>query len=69
MRHNNYYFGTRPVAPKTPVVSPYRKFMVCCLKCGSFKLRVISESDDESGELKVFLFCPQCREREQMPVR
>ena len=40
-----------------------------CLKCGSFKLRVISEYDNESGEGQVYLFCPQCREREPLPVR
>jgi hypothetical protein len=41
---------------------------VSCLKCGSFKVRVIGEFDSDAGETKVFLFCPACREREQMPV-
>ena len=55
--------------PKTPADSPFRRFNVSCLKCGSFKLMVIGEFDSEAGELKVFLFCPSCREREQLPVR
>jgi hypothetical protein len=40
---------------------------VSCLKCGSVKLRVISEQDDESGEMNVYLYCPSCRERERLP--
>jgi hypothetical protein len=42
--------------------------MVSCLKCGSFKLEVIGEFDSDAGEMKVLLFCPSCREREQIPV-
>jgi hypothetical protein len=29
---------------------------------------VIGEFDSDAGEMKVFLFCPSCREREQLPV-
>jgi len=54
--------------PQTPDLSPFRRFKVSCLKCGSFKLRVIGEFDVEADNLCVFLFCPQCREREQLPV-
>jgi hypothetical protein len=54
--------------PQTPADSPFRRFTVSCLKCGSFKLRVIGEFDPDAGELKVFPFCPSCREREQLPV-
>ena len=36
--------------PQTPADSPFRRFNMSCLKCGSFKLRVISEYDSESGE-------------------
>jgi len=54
--------------PKTPADSPFRRFTVACLKCGSVKLRVVGEFDSDAGETKVFLFCPACREREQMPV-
>jgi hypothetical protein len=55
--------------PQTPVESPFRRFKVRCLKCGSFKLQVVGEFDSDAGELKIFLFCPSCREREQLPVR
>jgi Zn finger protein HypA/HybF involved in hydrogenase expression len=63
MRREDY------ATPQTPEESSFRRFRVSCLKCGSYKLRVIGEHDHEAGELKVFLFCPQCREREQMPMR
>ena len=55
--------------PQTAAESPFRRFVVSCLKCGSFKLRVITEFDSESGKPQVFLFCPQCRARELMCVR
>jgi hypothetical protein len=35
---------------------------------GLRKLRVIAESDDESGEMKIYLFCSHCREREVLHV-
>jgi hypothetical protein len=54
--------------PQTPRDSPFRRFTVSCLKCGSFKLKVIVEFDSDAGEQKVYLFCPSCREREQLPV-
>jgi len=54
--------------PQTHADSPFHRFAVSCLKCRSFKLRVIGEFDSEAGECKVFLFCPACRQREQMPV-
>jgi hypothetical protein len=57
------------VAPKTASDSPFRGFVVHCLKCGSFKLRVIGEHDGDSGEVKVYLFCNCCRVRETIPVR
>ncbi len=55
--------------PKTQADSPFQKFNVSCLKCGSFRLRVIGEFDSEAGTVKVFLFCPACREREELPLR
>ena len=54
--------------PQTHKDSPFRKFIVACLKCGSFRLLVIPEFCDESGETKVYLFCPACRQREQLPM-
>jgi hypothetical protein len=55
--------------PVTLADSPFGNFVVHCLKCGSFKLRVFSEQDSESGEMNVYLFCPRCRAREPLPVR
>jgi hypothetical protein len=55
--------------PVTPADSPFRHFIVHCLKCGSFKLRVMAEHDEDSGEMKVYLFCPRCRAGEQLPER
>lgn len=69
MRHENYAFGTRPAEPETPKDSLLRKFVVRCLKCGSYKLTVVSEHDSEAGETKVYLVCPRCRDREALPVR
>jgi hypothetical protein len=55
--------------PTTPADSPFRAFKVSCLKCGSFKLRIQREHDEEAGDLKVYLFCPSCRSREALPMR
>jgi Zn finger protein HypA/HybF involved in hydrogenase expression len=55
--------------PTTPAASPFRQFHVSCLKCGSVKVRVIAEHKDDSSELKVYLYCPKCRQRELLPVR
>lgn len=57
------------VAPKTSADSPFRNFVVHCLRCGSFKLRVVGEHDADSGEVKAYLFCPNCRVRELLPMR
>lgn len=64
-----YYFGTRPPPAQTPSDSPFREFMVQCLKCHSWKLRVICEQDSESEEMAAYLFCPRCRARERLPMR
>lgn len=53
----------------TPEISPFRQFDVTCLQCQSYRLRLVSEYDEESGELAVVLFCPQCRQREVLPIR
>jgi len=65
----NYYFGRPPEAERTDKDSPFRQFIVRCLKCRSYKLRVISEYDDEGGEFKAYLFCPSCKARELLPMR
>jgi hypothetical protein len=52
----------------TQMDSPFNKFVVHCLHCGSFKLKVISEFDGDAGEAGIFLFCPSCRSREKLPA-
>jgi hypothetical protein len=70
MNAARYFMRREDYEPtQTPADSPFGRFMVSCLKCGSFKLKVIGEFSSEAGELKVYLFCPSCREREQLPAR
>ncbi len=54
---------------QTPKVSPFRKFDVKCLACGSYQLRVEGQMDGEVGEMYVFLVCNRCRQRERLPIR
>ena len=51
--------------PTTPPDSPFRKFIVFCLKCRSHQLRVVSSYDEESGEMRVMLVCTKCRQTEE----
>ena len=53
----------------TPADSPFRQFKVSCLKCGSFKLKLVSHYDEDSGETGVSLLCTNCPNREKMPIR
>jgi len=69
MRHNNYHFGRPPDAPQTLTNSPFRDFEVKCLNCHSYRLRLVSEFDDDSGELPISLTCTRCRKREILLVR
>lgn len=63
-----YYFGRRPAAPSAPADCIVRQFVLTCVRCGSLRLRVIAQQDEESGELKVFLCCPRCQSREALPL-
>ena len=42
-------------SPRTPRESPFRCFDVKCLKCGSYRLLLTSDFDDNAGELRVTL--------------
>jgi len=55
--------------PQTPDASPFRQFDVKCLKCSSYRLRLISEFDEQSGGLSLVLFCTRCRNREVLSIR
>jgi len=64
----NYYFGMRPPPPETRKDSPFRLFIVQCLRCHCAKLKVVGGFDEETGELQIFLVCPTCNVRERLPV-
>ena len=55
--------------PQTPGESPFRKFTVKCLACGSYQLRLASQFDEESGQMAVLLVCTRCPQRETMPLK
>ncbi len=61
-----YYFGHR-APPVARSESPFAKFVVRCGKCGGERLRAVSDVDDASGELAIYLVCP-CGQREKIPV-
>jgi hypothetical protein len=55
--------------PQTPSASPFRKFDVKCLACGSYHLRLVAQMDEQAGEMAVVLVCTRCPQREILPVR
>jgi hypothetical protein len=55
--------------PRTPPESPFRLFIVRCLKCDSYRLALAAEFDDEAGEPRVVLTCTCCRQREILKLR
>ncbi len=55
--------------PRTPRESPFRRFDVQCLKCGSYRLRLVSGFDDTVGEMRVTLVCTKCRQTEHVAAR
>ena len=55
--------------PQTPRESPFRKFTVRCLACGSYQLRLVAQFDEAAGEMAVLLVCSKCPQRETVPVR
>ncbi len=54
--------------PTTHLDNPFMLFGVYCLKCKSRKLKVRSEHDDDTGEIKVYLFCSSCLRSERMSI-
>ena len=52
--------------PTTPADSPFRNFMVSCLKCNSYQLRLTSGFDEDAGEVRVKLTCTRCRQTEDL---
>lgn len=60
-----YYFGRREQADfhRKPNCSLFQQFDVQCL-CGTHNIKIVVEADEEG--LKVYLFCPTCRRREEL---
>jgi len=54
---------------QSPAGSPFRRFDVTCLHCGSYDLRLAALMDEEAGEMAVVLVCNKCQQREILPVR
>jgi len=54
--------------PQTPRDSPFRRFTVRCLKCGSYRLRLAAQFDEAAGEIALVLSCPCCRQHERLRV-
>ena len=55
--------------PRTPPESPFRRFDVKCLKCGSYRLTLTSGFDETTGEQRLLLTCSRCRQCEILKVR
>jgi len=55
--------------PTTPTDSPFRKFIVHCLKCNSFLLRVATTYDEDGGHHRTRLICTKCGQAEELPLR
>ena len=51
---------------RTPPESPFRRFVVRCLKCDSHHLRVSAEFREDAGEICLVLHYTKCGEREQV---
>jgi hypothetical protein len=54
---------------KTPSDSPFRCFIVKCVKCDSFLLSIKGQWDEDAGEISVWLFCPRCRQQEKVNIK
>jgi Zn finger protein HypA/HybF involved in hydrogenase expression len=64
-----YFMRREDYQPReTPRDSPFRRFDVKCLKCGSYDLRLVAQMDEELGEMALLLVCNKCRQREILPV-
>ncbi len=55
--------------PRPPPESPFRRFDVKCLKCGSYRLALTSDFDEDAGEHRLLLACSRCRVSEVLKVR
>ena len=65
METPSYYSGRREQADfhRKPACSLFQHFDVQCQR-GAHNIKIVAEADEES--LKVNLFCPTCRRREEL---
>jgi hypothetical protein len=54
--------------PRTPPDSPFRQFVVRCLHCESFKLKLSVHYDEDEGAEILIMQCKQCRRSEKVVV-
>lgn len=53
---------------RTPAESPCREFVLHCLQCGSYRVCLQSQLDEDAGELALWLICGRCPSRERLRV-
>ncbi|TAK94408.1 MAG: hypothetical protein EPO07_16740 [Verrucomicrobia bacterium] len=53
-------------AAHPPADSPFRNFIVRCLKCDSYLLRIASAYDKESGQHRARRICTKCGQTEEL---
>jgi hypothetical protein len=68
MRDNNYHFGKPTEPTKTPDESPFKNFIVSCLKCKSFAVVAMLHYDEETGDESLILTCAKCKQVERLKL-
>jgi len=64
MNAARYFMRREDYQPRqTPAGSPFRRFDVTCLHCGSYDLRFVAQTDEEAGEMAVVLVCKNAGSR------
>ena len=66
VHHNNYAFGRAPERRPPPPDSPWKLFEIRCKGCQSYRLKLIVEAGEESGDVAVYLYCNGCKARERL---
>jgi transcription elongation factor Elf1 len=69
MNAARYFMRREDYQPRrTPPESPFRNFEVKCLKCGSFKLTITAQFDEQSGEQIAVFVCIKCKQQEKIRI-
>lgn len=62
MNGARYFMQREDCQPRqTQRTSPFRQFDVTCLRCGSYEMRLVSQLDEEAGEMVLVLVCQNIR--------